>query len=75
MNNKVQIVKIYATGLEIKTTAMTTKMNQKQSKSVITDKDKATLTTFIENIKCWKYHKKSHFKKDCSRKKRRKPNI
>lgn len=42
---------------------MIAKMKQRQPKSTITGKDKskpATLAISIEDIECWKYHKKGY---------------
>lgn len=67
--NEVQIFRDHAIGLEIESTAMTVRIKPRQSKLAMIGKDKVTLTTPIENVECWKYYKKSHFKSDCSTKK------
>lgn len=74
-SNEVQILRDHATGLEIEATAMTARTKRGRSKSAIAGKDKATSATPIEDVECWECHEKGHFKSDCPRKKRRKPNT
>lgn len=54
---------------------MTAKIKQKGSKLAMEEKNKETLTTFIEDIEYWECYKKSHFKSNYSRKKQTKSNI
>ncbi len=77
-SNEVQTLRDYATGLEIKATPMTARMKRGQPKSAIAGKNKltpATSTTPIEDVECWECHKKSYFRSDCPRKKRRRLNT
>lgn len=51
-SNKVQILKNYTTGLEIKAIAIKTRIKQWWLKSAIKSKDKATLATAIKKVEC-----------------------
>lgn len=77
-SNEVQILRENATGLEIEATAMTARTKRGRPRSITASKDKsapATAITPLEDLECWECHEKGHFRSDCPRKKRRKPNT
>lgn len=77
-SNEAQILREHATGLEIEAAAMTARMKRGRPKSTIAGKDKsipATSTIPIADVECWECLEKGHFRSDCPRKRRRRPNT